>query len=642
MNNNRLQVRRVHAQYLVSSEHPSPQLLQDRLDDEIRRNLTQVLSAAFSPWFSETDPSIWFVRRLEIDVAVNAERGGEQLTRVLATQIARELGATLQDGGDQNNVIRFSSFAAYLSRFLSDLAAGDAWGRWYYESFAGLRLLPTSAALRTAVCNQPETGREALSRFPPGELKQVLRALTRQDGRLVLDSLAGAFAAGDEFECCQRAWNVWQKIGADCFNGLEEWGQALYLYLVAGRDQENTGLNLKRGALALLRLSSKLAASSTAQSEKLLSALIGDGLASLYETAGADAETLLPLLSCPPAWVRDVVYLLKMRQTGQARTDSATTEPRDTSFGGAFLLLPVLDELPLDEATHDWLHAEEAASISLVRFLLLIKLCGQEHAGRVFYDPLLRDLLLIPPAVSFETLSDWQSRITHSQRQRFLQVLLNWQSSRRAITGAKQILASTTLNGRPLIVLIDSSRGLWLLAQRYSPRRPRRLIDSLRSFVSELESNEGLLLCDPSLLEMLWPEFPTLKMVSLADTEQAEDNPISNILARLDQLSDDVSHLALPNSFKLSPSLDLAMSVAAQQVMRAFAWRLPGFAGSNLPYLSRNFLEFGASVEEELARRVVRLGRPPLQLILGITGMTRQTYRLSWLDERPLALFQET
>jgi hypothetical protein len=38
----------------------------------------------------------------------------------------------------------------------------------------------------------------------------------------------------------------------------------------------------------------------------------------------------------------------------------------------------------------------------------------------------------------------------------------------------------------------------------------------------------------------------------------------------------------------------------------------------------------------------VRVSRPPLHLVLGLTGMTRQTYQLSWLDERPLTLFQET
>jgi hypothetical protein len=76
--------------------------------------------------------------------------------------------------------------------------------------------------------------------------------------------------------------------------------------------------------------------------------------------------------------------------------------------------------------------------------------------------------------------------------------------------------------------------------------------------------------------------------------------------------------------------------------MRAFAWRLPGFASSNLRYLWGNFLDFSASLDEETDRRVVRVGRPPLRLVLGLTGSTRQSYRLSWLDERPLTLFEET
>ena len=74
-------------------------------------------------------------------------------------------------------------------------------------------------------------------------------------------------------------------------------------------------------------------------------------------------------------------------------------------------------------------------------------------------------------------------------------------------------------------------------------------------------------------------------------------------------------------------------------LLRQIAYRLPGFAGSNLPYLFGNFFDFAANIEEEPARRVVRLGQPPLHLVLNMTGMNRQSYRLSWLDERPFALF---
>ncbi|PYS76797.1 MAG: hypothetical protein DMF66_12790, partial [Acidobacteria bacterium] len=69
--------------------------------------------------------------------------------------------------------------------------------------------------------------------------------------------------------------------------------------------------------------------------------------------------------------------------------------------------------------------------------------------------------------------------------------------------------------------------------------------------------------------------------------------------------------------------------------------RLPGFATSGLAYLFGNFLDFAGSLEDEEARRVVRVGRPPLNLVLMLTGMNRSSYRLNWLDERPFVLFQE-
>ena len=638
MDSNRLQIRRFRAEYLVPAQHPSPESVKDQLDKVLTSQLASTLSSAFSPWFSETDPSMWFVRRLDIDVAVNAAWSGEQLTRAFTRQIGRTLGDTLHDGLEQDNVVHFSSRDAYLARFLCDLAAGHAWSHWYYESFAGLRMLPTSASLRTAVCDQSEPGREALLQLSSGELREVLRALSRHDADLILDSLAAMAAAGDEADCCQIAWNAWQTIEPNSFNELDESRRALLLYLTASRDQQAMGLNLKRASLALLRLASRLATDSTAQKAQLLSALTGNGLAEFYLAGGADAETLSPLLRCSPGWLREVAEAINTRPTKQPSDESATPGRRYTSFGGAFLLLPFIDELPLADATRDWPHANEAAAMSLVRFLLLVKCCGQQNVERSFTDPLLRDLLLVPPTVSVEVIREWQSRIATTDVQKFLQALLVWQRAQETVTGSKQILAPVVVQGRPVVVLIDGARGLWVAAHIVEPHH---LVDTLRDPLAQLESNDGVLLCDPPFLEMLWPEFPSLRMIGFPDAESEEDQ-VSRILARLDKLPDELAHLALPDTFQLSPELDLALSLVAQHIMRAFAWRLPGFAPSNLQYLWGNFLDFSASVDEEPDRRVVRVGRPPLRLVLGLAGFTRQAYRLSWLGERPLTLFEET
>jgi len=151
----RLQIQRFQAQYLVSSAHSSPERVKARLDDAITHDLPQTLSTLLSPWFSDADPSLWIIRRLEVSLDVNVAWERESLARAWVAQIARWLDATLRDGADGQNVVWFPDRAAYLARFLVDAAQGRAWSKWYYESFAGLHPLPTSAALRTAICDQP-------------------------------------------------------------------------------------------------------------------------------------------------------------------------------------------------------------------------------------------------------------------------------------------------------------------------------------------------------------------------------------------------------------------------------------------------------------------------------------------------------
>ena len=630
------------------SAHPAPERVKARLDEALTHQLAQTLATIFAPWFSDTDPSIWVIRQLAIQVDVNAAWEHESLTRAWARQVAQELGAVMQDEGDSENVVRFPTHVAFLARFLIDAAEGHAWGKWYYESFAGLRLLPTSAALRTAIVDQPASGQDALLELSSDELKKVLWALTTQDARTIVDHLAAAAPAGDDLRCFEAVWAAWQTIDWDAFGSADEWRNGLRLYLAASRDHGDVGgLPLQTAAVALLRLARCLVNGSAAHGQQLLTALTSSDLAGLYASAGsANAEALAPLAHCPPAWVREVGQTLIARHTGPA-TDDKDAAPglRYTSFGGVFLLLPLLDELPLAEATHGWPHTDEAAAITLVRALLLVKCCGQERARRAFDDPLLRDLLLLPPAINPEGLADWQAGISAANVHTFVETLAGWNSARGAIQGEQLFLARIAAPGAPIAVLIDGARGHWLCATRWHPHRPARLIAALQTCLAHTAQEETVLLSDPSFFTALRSAFPARRLASLADDAAQmmaeKDERMGEIVARLDKLPADLSYLSLPWSFGLRRAFDLALSVAAQGMMRAFAWRLPGFAGSNLPYLYSNFLDFAGSVEEELARRVVRVGRPPLHLVLNLTGVTRRSYGLSWLDDRPLALFQE-
>jgi hypothetical protein len=104
----------------------------------------------------------------------------------------------------------------------------------------------------------------------------------------------------------------------------------------------------------------------------------------------------------------------------------------------------------------------------------------------------------------------------------------------------------------------------------------------------------------------------------------------------------DLQYLAFPPGFGEPPAARSALGRVAMGVMRDFAGRLPGFAQSSLTHLRANFLDISASVQSESGRRVVRLARPPLDIVLNMTGMSRASYRIPWLHNKQLVLFPES
>ena len=77
----------------------------------------------------------------------------------------------------------------------------------------------------------------------------------------------------------------------------------------------------------------------------------------------------------------------------------------------------------------------------------------------------------------------------------------------------------------------------------------------------------------------------------------------------------------------------------AHLILRRFARRLPGFADSTPDYLWRNFLAFDATIELDEERIIVRCGRPPLHLVLTLTGMTRGLMAGRDAHDRPILVF---
>jgi len=240
---------------------------------------------------------------------------------------------------------------------------------------------------------------------------------------------------------------------------------------------------------------------------------------------------------------------------------------------------------------------------------------------------------------------NWQTTISDTLLDGFLHGIAEWQKEIGALDGETLALIKINSQGGPVAVLFDDLSGVWLYASGYRSSRTEPMLKRLSRWLSRNCPNAATLLSDDIFIETLDSIFPHIKVENRHSRQvfhtAEKDKTNSRIPVNMEKLPDDLSFLAFPEPFGVVRSFDLALSVAAQGVLRAFARRLPGFAGSSLPYLYSNFLDFTASLEDEPERRVVRLGRPPLDIVLNMTGMARKEYRLDWLDERPLVLFQE-
>jgi hypothetical protein len=92
-----------------------------------------------------------------------------------------------------------------------------------------------------------------------------------------------------------------------------------------------------------------------------------------------------------------------------------------------------------------------------------------------------------------------------------------------------------------------------------------------------------------------------------------------------------------PRAFGDEPASACA-TAWANRLLGAFADRLPGLRGSSAPYLRRQFLQVGGTLQLEPQRLTARLIRPPLAIVLTIAGMTGEQGPLPWRRRRGLAI----
>lgn len=637
----RLCVERAHVEVLLSREHPAPERVRARFDDVASKRLASALAHAVSAALSTARPGIWLFRRLSVAFDANVEWDADVIAEAWCEALGRSVRACLatRHGDD---VQWFPDRAALVARFAADLARDVAWGRWVYARFAGLRALPRSAALRTAILGDAQPW-SVLAAVAPEEIASVCAALTTADAARVLAGLDVEDGGGE-----LAGWApIAQAFAAEIAAGaglLAEARLALHVSARAARGGARAP-GLAAGARAAARLARVVLEAPPGRGQEFLAAVRRGELAGVARDGGTSPDALAPLARAGEAARRALADALAVHvgarpSAGEAETDVPAV--RHTTAGGVFLLLPLLDELPLEEATAGWPDCEDSDAAAVLRLLVLAQALGGSGVPAAVGDPLVRDLAGVGPRAHAGSLGAWSGTIPRAALRTFAGTLASWGLSVGALGAEALVLARAPLGVGHELVLLDGARGLWIalgaLGRRSSGRLPGWLRRAAAPFAGGARPR---LFLDDGLGEAATalPGSSTCAVAAAAAAGGTAPSTLGDVVARLPALADDLAYLALPRAWGLARPLSAALTTTTQSLLRAFAWRVPGFAHASLRYLHANFLDVRAALEDEPDRRIVRLGSAPLHLVLATTGMARATYRLHWTDARPFALF---
>jgi hypothetical protein len=541
-----LHVRRHEAHVRGVGADPGPVPL-DRLAGE----LTALIGM---PGGDGGEGGLWFLPRLDVRVCW-LPGAGDPPVRLLARTVLARLHAVLDDDPAQVPGARwFPNRTCWIAQWLTDLAHDRTAGRWEYDELGHAQGDVVDVAERS-----------------PGELLAALRSLPRAELDVLLDALrpevasrvAAAIAdpaARDirppQVAACVRALQIAGRLPPEPRSATLAVAVAVGVGDAGAPDARPSPRTLNVCAdLVVLALASRDATPRNLAG--LAAAVAAADWPAVAALAGAPIAAAVA--GWPPSDRRAVADVLLRGAAGSAPGDEGpadtprpvATEPAGrTPFGGMFLLLPLLAELPWRAASRGWpglpldgrpgpVPAKDPAADGvpadrLLAALAVAGLLAPDRAGLVLADPWLRLALDLPP-LDPDVVAVWAGQVSTEAAE----------SCTRVLTDA---------------------------AARHADGFTRDLADE----------------------SMLLPGLP---------------GPVG-----------------------------AAVRVAAAALLRELSYRLPGMATASAAHLRRNALALDAVVRPEPDRIVVELGRPPLDLLLALTGANRRTFTLPATGDRPWLL----
>lgn len=598
-NSSALHIRRWRNDFWVPRDCDASERIHADLDD-IAGRLSDELIAGLAPWWSDQRGQVVLIERLSFDCELDLSREPALLAARWAYHFAKALIDAVESGTD--GVLRFASPAAYRAQFITDLANGSSGDAWYYRSFTGLAALPPAGAIRTVLLEDRQLGRETLVALPPGIWERLGAVLTRREALRILDELS---ADGNSEEVDFAVLAALFKEYVPRLPAVPWFVTALHFFSAALR----AGLNANSDLIRWIKLAARLPAlaarsDAMALAEALRQGNIGALVAVDIER---DAESWVAL-SSRPAWRSTLTEIL---QAEIVRTSGglprSTNDRVHTAFGGLVLLLAELDSL-LNEALSSALPSIEPVSArNLVAWLVLAQCTGQTRAAQFLGEAFWRKVFGIPPEIDRTRLNRWLS---------------DADATPAAVCLAE--CTATWIRGTCLPVPLKIDRQRW----RVSVDQATGIWCEINNLFSEFHDVS----CGqvPTMLDRLTGS----EMDAMQSPDSVSSIPWSARLAIARRARDDWRYLTM--DWGLPEPWQRLFTQMAQIVLRRFAYRIPGFTGASLPYVFSNFLAGSGTFETESG--CLQLSRPPLHILLNITGIGRGTVRWSGPPEQSFIL----
>jgi hypothetical protein len=660
---------------VVPAGIPAPERLRHRLDRLLENELTPACEQLLPPLLAANDPSVWIIRSLSLDLAVDANPATEtRVVRQWSEKLATCLCTVLTSEADSDSVLRFPNRAAYLANFILDVISGSSGNKWYYSEFDSLRSLTPGSAICEALAREPACAIGALERIAcDGRLESLLHALHDRDAARLYRFLFAGLPGMDNLSS-QRLWTArllgaWQDASlSPASSAPPDPRDSLRLLLFARRTwpgEEHTAglhgaidglLEFRQACVDLLKqdaleaLFSSCARQDSASLTDLLARNIQDSqealVAFLLQNSADDAH-----------WAGNAAAILTSRPDAFSGEASETNRPVEsflTPFAGIFLLANSYLECEVEQAILEAAAGcEDPLAVgNLLRHLLAIRCLGRPRASMAMADPGMKAFS------GLNTLTEEFAELSACAESPEPARLLARTLQRNGIVSAEHLLAELIpmpSHNATALIIVDLPSNEWIYAGELNPVHPDGLaslsagLHSLQDFFGQpaqtlfLGTRLEALSSSSSLKPFAENVAPFARAAELLTSIHA--GTLGPRRTRIEKLTPPAEQELCYFSLKdVAPlwqwpvDFELNWTLFARAILQNFARKLIGFEASTPEYLFKNFLAGLGTIRIPPGKIEVQMPESPLTVLLQLSGMYGTPFLIPWLGEKEICL----